>query len=350
MIITSHENHPIQDDKDWLQLTNEINQLIPHNEDVDLDTYYELSNIYQLPLHLVYLIIFSFKKRKTLKLTELTSVSYYAVCRDILTTYKNKSYSFQKWFKLKYPYLKNTDERLEWFLKHENGLSLTQKIGILEADTTINSMGIGRIRFEKSLMRIDINITHEEVERRRQEEYDSSWPAAMASFVNKERGDITALELLKVGDALAEETKSKIKVAIFSSILEKMGKIEIFFLASQINRFHDNISRTSSLNRAFAKVYNIDFKMLERLVSMHSMVDVAWLVENNKILDQFEKLIPFRPFRPMLAEKWERQYKFPAFAEAKYDGVRLLVHKLGNRVSAYARRRRGTAVEPASRI
>jgi len=41
----------------------------------------------------------------------------------------------------------------------------------------------------------------------------------------------------------------------------------------------------------------------------------------------------------MLAEKWEKQNKFPAYAEAKYDGVRLLVHKLGNKIGAFSRRR-----------
>lgn len=339
MIIPSPESKLIQSDYDFEQLTNQIRQTILLDR-TDLDTYYEIANAFNLPLHISFLIIHLLKKQKPLQLYDLASVSFYAICRDILTTYKNKAFSFKKWFKLRYPYLRNTDERLEWFLKHNNGLSLTQKIGILEADTSINAMGIGRIRFERALMRLNINITHEKVEQKRLEEYDGSWPAAIASFVLKERGDCTTLEVLRIGDALSEETSSKIKIQVFSSLLAKMGKIEVFFLASQINRFHDNISRTSSLVRAFAKTFNIDIKMLERLVSMHSMVDVASLVEQKKNLDQFEKLIPFRPFKPMLAVKWEKQYNFPAFAEAKYDGVRLLIHKLGNRISGYARRRK----------
>ena len=340
MILSSHEAKNITEEGDFANLLAEIRQITNLN-DISIDTYYNLSNTFQLPLHLVYLILFHFKKGSTLELKDLASVSFYAVCRDILTPYKNKAWTFQKIFNLKYPYLKNTDERLLWYLKHDNGLTLTQKVAILEGETSFNRMGIGRTRFEQGIKRINFEATHETIEKRRLTETYGEWPAAVATFAKKERGDLTTAEILAIGDALAEESKSAIKMAVFSYILSRMGKIEVYFLASQVNRFHDHVSRTSSLVRAFAKAYEIDYKMLERLISMHSMVDVAKLIEEGKrdLLDQFERLIPFRTFKPMLAEKWEKQNKFPAYAEAKYDGVRLLVHKLGNKVGAFSRRR-----------
>jgi ATP-dependent DNA ligase len=339
MIITSYERSPIESDRDFDNLLAEIKQITNLN-DINFNTYFDLANSYQLPIHIVYLIIYNFKKNYKLNLSNLSSVSYYAICRDVLTPYKNKAFTFRKLFNLKYPYLKNTDERLEWYLKHENGLSLTQKISILEGETSFNRMGIGRTRFEQALKRINIEATHEEIEKRRLGESYGEWPAAVATFIKKERGDLTVAELLAIGDALAQETKTGIKKAIFSSLLSRMGKIEVYFLASQVNRFHDHVSRTSSLVRAFSKAFDIEYKMLERLISMHSFTDIADLVENNKVLEQFERLLPFRPFKPMLAEKWEKQYKFPMYAEAKYDGVRLLVHKLGNKIGCYSRRRR----------
>jgi ATP-dependent DNA ligase len=338
MIISSYERSVIESDEEFSNLLAEIKQ-VTNLKKFDINSYYKLANTYQLPLHIVYLIIHSFKRNRKLSLSELSSVSFYAICRDVLTPYKNKAFTFSKLFNLKYPYLKNTDEMLEWYLKHNNGLSLTQKISVLEGETSFNRMGIGRTRFEQALRRINIEATHQEIEKRRLGESYGEWPAAVSTFIKKERGDLTLSEVLAVGDALAEDSKITIKMAVFSELLKRMGKIEVYFLASQVNRFYDQVSRTSSLVRAFSKAFDIDYKMLERLISMHSFTDIADLVQNNKVLTQFERLLPFRPFKPMLAAKWEKQPYFPAYAEAKHDGVRLLVHKLGNKIGCYSRRR-----------
>ncbi|OLS26805.1 MAG: DNA ligase [Candidatus Heimdallarchaeota archaeon LC_3] len=342
MIITEFARSSLESEESFTNLLAEIKQITDFNN-INYDLYFNIANTYQLPIHFAYLIIYNLKNNKKLTLKDLSSVSFYAICRDVLTPYKNKAFTFRKQFNLKYPYLKNTDERLEWYLKYENGLSLINKIGILEAETSFNSMGIGRTRFEQAIQRINIEATHEEIEKRRLRESDGEWPTAVASFVSKERGDLTAAELFAIGDALAEETKTTIKMAVFSYLLSRMGKIEVYFLASQINRFHDHVSRTSSLIRAFSKAFNLEYKMLERLISMHSFSDIAKLVEEGKVLEQFERIIPFRPFKPMLAEKWphkQQKGQFPVFSEAKYDGVRLLVHKLGNKVICYGRRRK----------
>ena len=154
---------------------------------------------------------------------------------------------------------------MEWYLKHENGLTLTQKISILEGETSFNRMGIGRVRFEQALQRINLEATPKEIEKRRLGELYGEWSAAVATFIEKERGNLTAAEVLAVGDALAEDSKTSIKIAVFSELLKRMGKIEVFFLASQVNKFHDQISRTSSLVRAFAKAFDIDIRCLNDL-------------------------------------------------------------------------------------
>ena len=340
MILAEHDAQTITQEGQFTDLLAEIKQ-ITNLHDISIETYFSLANAFQLPLHLTYLIIYNLKKGTKFTLEDLSSVSFYAICRDVLTPYKNKAFTFKKIFNLNYPYLKNTDERLSWYLKHKNGLTLTQKVAILEGETSFNRMGVGRTRFEQALKRINIEATHETIEKRRLTETYGEWPAAVATFIKKEKGDLTTAELLAIGDALAEESKSSIKMAVFSYVLSRLGIIEVYFLASQVNRFHDHVSRTSSLVRAFSKAFDLDYKMLERLISMHSMVDVAKLLDEGKrdLLEQFERLIPFRSFKPMLAEKWERQNKFPAFAEAKYDGVRLLVHKMGNKIGAFSRRR-----------
>ncbi|MHA2096968.1 MAG: ATP-dependent DNA ligase, partial [Candidatus Hodarchaeales archaeon] len=339
MIISSYERSAIETDEAFSNLIAEIKQ-VTNLKTFDITSYFKLANSYQLPLHIVYLIIHAFKKGEKLSLTELSSASFYAICRDILTPYKNKAFTFHKLFNLKYPFLKNTDERLVWYLTHDNGLSLIQKVSVLEGETSFNRMGIGRTRFEQVLRRINIEATHLEVEKRRLGESYGEWPAAVSTFIKKERGDLTLAEVLAVGDALAEDSRITIKIAVLAELVKRMGKIEVYFLASQINRFHDHVSRTSSLVRAFSQAFKIDYKMLERLISMHSFTDIADLVQNNKVLEQFERLLPFRPFKPMLAAKWEKSSSFPVYAEAKYDGVRLLVHKLGNRIGCYSRRRR----------
>ncbi len=258
----------------------------------------------------------------------------------MLTPYKNKSFVFRRYFNIKYPYLRNTDDRLKWFLKFENGLSLTQKVSLLESETSFTSMGVGKTRFEQALQRNNLALTHEDVEKNRLFEFDGEWALTVASYIENERGDLTASEVLMTADALSEESKSKIKVNVLAYLLSRMGKIETYFVAVQVKKFHDQISRTTSLVRAFADVFEIDPKMIERLISMHSMTDVAWLVENDKPLVEFQRLLPFRTFRPMLAAKWSKKYQFPSVAEAKYDGIRLMLHKSGNRIQCFSRRRK----------
>ncbi|MCH8905847.1 MAG: hypothetical protein IH840_02070 [Candidatus Heimdallarchaeota archaeon] len=341
MIISSDEIPfaPKEGEGSWTTLQEQIKST--YNLDkFDDEDYYDIANKFELPIHIAFLIIKSLQKDEFLDINDLASASYYSICRDVLIPYKNKAYVFRRYFGLKYPYLKNTDTRLEWFLRQKNGLSLSQKVSLLEQESSYASIGIGKVRFEQALQRINLLVSHEEVEKRRLIEFNGEWALAVTSFIEKERGDLTAAEFLKVGDALQTETKHKLKQNIIGYLLSRMGKIEIYFLATQIRKFHDLISRTSSLIRAFSNVFEHDVKMIERLTSMHSMVDLAHLVENNKSLVDYERLLPFRSFRPMLAAKWAKQYQFPAAVEAKFDGIRLLVHKLGNRVQAYSRRRK----------
>ena len=329
----------VEDTDDWKQII----QLIDRDYDTDKlneDDYFTISNVYNLPLHHVYLIVHNLKEGKHLNINDLASSPYYAICRDILIPYKNKSYVFRRYFNIQYPYLKNTDERLSWFLDADNGLSLTQKVSLLEGETSFLSIGVGKITFERALRLNNITLTHEEVERRRLMEYDSEWSIAVTSFVKQERGDLTAAEILLTADALQDENNRKLKVAILSYLLSRMGKIEVYFIAHQINKFHDQISRTASLVRAFGKTFNLDYKMLERLVSMHSMTDVAEIVERGESLVEYQRIQPFRPFRPMLAQKWQRKYNFPTIAEAKFDGIRLLIHKEGLKLQLFSRRRK----------
>ncbi|MFV2016311.1 MAG: hypothetical protein ACC656_12835, partial [Candidatus Heimdallarchaeota archaeon] len=180
---------------------------------------------------------------------DLASSSFYAICRDVLTPYKNKSFIFRRYFNIKYPYLRNTDDRLKWFLKLNNGLTLTQKVSLLESETSFTSMGVGKTRFEQALQRNNLALTHEDVEKNRLFEFDGEWALTVASYITKERGDLTASEVLMTADALSEESKSKIKVTILAYLLSRMGKIETYFVAVQIKKFHDQISRTSSLVR-----------------------------------------------------------------------------------------------------
>ena len=97
MIISSYERSAIESNEEFADLLAEIKQII-NLKKLDINSYFELANTYQLPIHLVYLIIHSFKKGQILSLSNLASVSFYAICRDILTPYKNKAFSFNKFF------------------------------------------------------------------------------------------------------------------------------------------------------------------------------------------------------------------------------------------------------------
>ena len=338
MILGQTPIPPITDEKSFAQTMNMIKR--QYHEGLYYDQYFEISNTYDLPLHHVYLMVHAITTRQSLTLADLSSSPYYAICRDILTPYKSKSQIFQRYFNLSYPYLKQTDKRLAWFLKVKNGLTLTQKVALLEGETSFTMIGVGKYTYELAMRRYHLGLSKDDVEHKRLTEFDSEWALAVSSYVTKERGDLTAAEILRTADALQEEKDRKLKIAVIAYLLSRMGKIEVYFLAQQINRSHDQISRTSSLVRAFASVFDIDYKMIERLVSMHSMVDVAQIVEQGGSLLEYQRLQPFRPFRPMLAIKPQKSYTFPCVAEAKYDGNRLLIHKQGLKIQLWSRRRK----------
>ena len=68
-------------------------------------------------------------------------------------------------------------------MKLNNGLSLTQKVSLLESETSFTSMGVGKTRFEQALQRNNLSLTHENVEKNRLYEFDGEWALTVASEI-----------------------------------------------------------------------------------------------------------------------------------------------------------------------
>jgi ATP-dependent DNA ligase len=71
---------------------------------------------------------------------------------------------------------------------------------------------------------------------------------------------------------------------------------------------------------------------------MQTTTEVAERLDEGKTFG-LGVLLPFQTFRPMLANPWSTVDKFPVSVEAKYDGIRLILHKLGDRVGWFTRNR-----------
>jgi ATP-dependent DNA ligase len=227
---------------------------------------------------------------------------------------------------------------LDWFIGADNGIRLLHKVLMMEDVLVVGASGVGEKSFQRALGAIHIEATEQEIERRRQEVYGHGWPSAVASFQSDERGSITAAELMKTAEMLQGERSQRVRVNVLRSILERMGIIETYFFARMISKLRFYSSRAHAIVPVLARVFKRDEGELRRAAAMQTVAEVAEHLEHGWPF-RTDILVPFKSFSPMLAAAWQPVNVFPVAVEAKYDGVRLILHKEGDRVGWFTRQR-----------
>lgn len=309
-------------------------------KDVD-DKYRYFAEVYKLPYHLSYVIVKRIEQGKPpFSLQDLSSTSFYAICRDILVPFRRDTNRFMNWFNYFYPPLdhENMSRRLGWFLSVDNGIKIGHKVLLLEQELSVGSSGIGERGLERAIGMIDVEATRDEIERRRQTRYGHRWGASVASFIKKERGDLTVAELMNTVDTLKGERSTPVRIRVIASLLERMGTMETYYFGRMIEKTRFYNSRARDIAVHLAKIYNADLQQVMRAISMQTTTEVAQRLDEGKTFG-LGVLIPFQTFRPMLANPWSNVEKFPVSVEAKYDGIRLILHKLGDQVGWFTRNR-----------
>lgn len=324
---------------EWDALVRAISSDLPWTKNLN-DVYQYFSSIYEIPYHLAFLITHRLESGRTISLDELASTSFYAVCRDISLPFRRRVAAFKKWFGLYYPDYDSTTvlDRVEWFLRNDNGISVLHKTLILDQSLAIGASGIGEGSLKRALGAIAVEATLEEIERRRQSEYNRSLPGSVASFITKERGSLTTSELMKTIDELKGDLRTNVRIRVLQSLLERMGKVEAYIFTQMVCKFRFHHSMGNYIAPILAKIYNVDRQTVIRATSMTTIQEVAQRLEEGKSFG-LGAIVPLQTFKPMLASPPEETRNFPVIVEAKYDGVRLLIHKLGNQVAWITRNR-----------
>lgn len=118
--------------------------------------------------------------------------------------------------------------------------------------------------------------------------------------------------------------------AVVADLLKRCGRLERFCLCGLLlGKLHLAWSqRTGALVTLLAERWGVAREDLETASGLRDLFSLVTLVETEgpaglrKIVLQ-----PLIPFRPALAQSLGDGLRFPAWAECKYDGIRLLLHK-----------------------
>ena len=325
----------------WDKIIGKIEGDLPWMEPYIDDKYRHFAEIYDLPYHLSYVIIKRLQRRDPrLTVSDLASSPFYAVCRDVLVPFRRDTNRLMNWFGHFYPPLDgaNMSERLEWFLSVNNGIKIGHRVLLLEQELSVGASGIGERGLERAIGMLHVEATRDEIERRRQTRYGHRWGASVASFIENERGTLTVAELMNTIDTLKFERSTRVRIRVIASLLERMGTMEAYYFSRMIEKTRFYTSRARDIVTHLAKIYNADLKQLMRAASMQTTTEVAERLHEGKTFG-LGVLLPFQTFRPMLANPWSPVNRYPVSVEAKYDGIRLILHKLGDRVGWFTRNR-----------
>jgi DNA ligase 1 len=158
---------------------------------------------------------------------------------------------------------------------------------------------------------------------------------------------LTTLEVL-LSLRYLRATAGREKRAVLRSLIERMGRLEVFFLIGflrQGRRVSQALGDDALLD-AMATITGADKGRLEVARSLVDLFELTQILadEGKKGLAKIA-LRPLSPIGPMLAgPEVPKDLTFPVFFEKKYDGVRLMIHKAQSdggrvRIAAFTRRR-----------
>ncbi len=283
----------------------------------------------------------------------LESLPFYSLCRGLYLPLLGWDAERQRSvFGVVAPALADREARIalmNQFVVRENGLSLSEKVALFLTDPF---EGRAPALSEESLMRCLSQLAGTTMsDLRKKLVRIGSLLLLGASFKNNERSEppLTSREVI-----LCLQGLKKLKVArrreIVEDLFQRCGRLEAYcLLGLLVGKLHLSWSqRQGDLQRWLAQRWSVQVESLESAVGLRDLFSLTRMVEAegpesiNKVVLQ-----PLIAFRPCLAQSLDGGLdgvKFPAWAECKYDGIRILVHKDKDSsgrmlTAAYTRRR-----------
>jgi DNA ligase-1 len=311
-----------------------------------------------MPMHLRFALEGRIDEGRAVTDDALASIPFYSLCKGLfLPLSMLQPEAAAAYFGIQAappPDMLAREALLSTFLQKDVGLSLVQKLACILGDPFCGR----RSTFKRdSMLSLLLSLS---MKPRRQMLDKLAQPGVgdIAVLFAQERKELkvepalTAAEVLEALRLLPDAPRAT-KFSVLRSLLERMGKLEAYFLAKLLLRkagFGFDY-QGPLVARAIATAYStpsraVDPEAVAHAIALTDAFKVAAVLEEEGAegLKKIQ-LQPLVPIRPALAMQGDAAIsRFPVWVERKYDGIRLMLHKstdlAGNvLVGAYTRTR-----------
>ncbi len=295
-------------------------------------SYEYMDEVLGLPLHVQFVV-----EQLTVRgrrLAELDSIPFHSLCRGLfMPLMRMHPEKAAQLFGIEAPPPPDSNGRAELvqrFLDKDVGLSAVQKIGCLVGDAFLGRTSTFK---RDSLVRLLMSLTmvsYRDMLDRLTRVGDVAVLFAETRKQLKSNPPLTASEVLLTLEFLPDAVRS-LKFDLLRSLLERMGKVEAYFLARLVLRKADFGFEYEGavIARALARYYDADPEAVQHAIALSDPFEVAQLL-STKGPDGLRamQVQPLVALKPALASGIaDGVKKFPAWVERKYDGIRLMLHK-----------------------
>lgn len=302
-----------------------------------------------LPLHLS-IVAERLSQDGELAKATFDSIPFYSLCRGLFLPLTGMMpEKAAQIFGVKVPPPPSSREReelLRSFLERDLGLSALQKVGCLLGDPFEGRPSTFR---RERLLRLLLSVqmkTRRELLDRLTVTGDVAVLYAESRASHQRDPALTAAETLATLRLLPELGRS-LQFDVLRSLLERMGKVEAFFLARLMLGKAGLRYEGELLARLLGERYGVEAEQISHAMALTDAFHVVRLIEEHGV-DGLRKiqLQPLVAVRPALAAGTTETLKsFPVWVERKYDGIRLMLHKTTDQLGsvlggAYSRNRR----------
>lgn len=275
---------------------------------------------------------------------DLESIPFYSLCRGLFLPLSGMlTEKSVRLFGLRNPKLVATqrEELIRKFFRKSVGLSLQDKVACLKCDPFLGNAGTLRQDRLINILRSQHFSGSSELLDRLAQTGDVAALFAESRPLLKHAQPLTAAEVIRALQLVPDQGINDKKI-ILSSLLQRCGKLEAYFLCRLcLGRNGPGLGvPQQAIETALAQQFDVPPELLRRAAALTDIFQVAEILEAEG-LDGLKRvqLKPLAPIRPALAGgSTDQLERFPVWVERKYDGVRFLLHKstdaLGSSLSA----------------
>jgi DNA ligase 1 len=291
-----------------------------------------LEDVLGLPLHVQFVVSRLSELGRSLE--ELNTIPFYSLCRGLfIPLMRMHPEKAAQLFSLEISPPPDTAGRaalVERFLDKPIGLSAVQKIGCLVGDVFVGRTStFKRDSLVRLLMSVQMKSYRDMLDRLSQV---GDVGVLFAEARRELRSDppLTAGEVLLTLEFLPDAVRS-LKFDLLRSLLDRMGKVEAYFMARLILRKADFGFEYEGavIAKALAGYYGAEPEAVQHAIALSDPFAVAHTLAKKGPDGLREvRLQPLVAIKPALASgSTEGVKKFPVWVERKYDGIRFMLHK-----------------------